>query len=298
MFNLIKFKRNLYNLKSNIKGLNIRKMSTTTEQLKFIDTHIHIDYCLQKKNLTIPDMNSFIDEYFDKMSENKWEKAIHVCCDPVGIEGSEMIIQDPRIYGSFGVHPHNAKEYNDDIEEKLVKIIGGNEKVVAWGEMGLDYYYKYSQPEIQKAVFERQIKRALELKKPLMIHTREAEDDTFQILTSLVPSDYPIHIHCFTSSLEFAKKLMNHFSNLYFGFTGIVTFKTADNVKEVVRNVPLERILLETDGPFLAPVPYRGKVATSGMIPKIVAEIAKLKSVSEEEVYRQTRINTTNIYGI
>lgn len=295
MFNLIGIKR-LCNKRSYLRSQT--KNMTTLTQLKFIDTHIHIDYCLQKMNKTIPEMNSFIDEHFDKLSENKWEKSIHICCDPVGIEGSNMIIEHPNIYGSFGVHPHNAENYNDEIEEKLVKIVGENKKVVAWGEMGLDYYYKYSKPEVQKVVFERQIKQAMKLNKPLMIHTREAEDDTFQILTSLVPSDYPIHIHCFTSSLEFAKKLMDYFSNLYFGFTGIVTFKTADKLKEVVANVPLERMLLETDGPFLAPVPHRGKVATSGMIPRIVEEIAKIKSVSVEEVYKQTRINTSKIYGI
>lgn len=247
---------------------------------------------------TIPEMDEFIAEHFEKLSNDQWEKSIHICCDQLSIEPTEMIIEHPLIYGAIGIHPHNASTYTDELEEKIVSLHKNNKKVIAWGEMGLDYHYNNSPPDIQKEVFERQLKKAIELKKPLVIHTREAEDDTYSIMTRVVPEDWPIHIHCFTSSLEFSKKLLSHFSNVYFGFTGVITFKNAEDVREVVKHVPIERILLETDGPFLAPIPYRGKVATSGMIPKIAEKIAEVKGIPVEEVYKHARINTTSVYGV
>ena len=163
--------------------------------------------------------------------------------------------------------------------------------------MGLDYYYKNSEIETQKTVFAQQLLKAIELGKPMVIHTRDADDDCYEIMTKLVPPDWKIHVHCFTSSLPFAQKLLDFFPNLRFGFTGVVTFNNADDVRNVVKAVPLDRILLETDGPFLAPIPFRGKSATSAMIPWIAKAIAELKEVDIEEVFKVARKNTTFIYG-
>jgi len=136
----------------------------------------------------------------------------------------------------------------------------------------------------------------------LVIHTREAEADTFQILKDMVPSEYPIHVHCFTYSKEFAERLLANWSRLFIGFTGVITFPSAQ--KDLVHKlldtnlVPLERILLETDGPFMAPVPMRGKVCHSGYIPYIAEFLADRKGVTVSEVYRITTQNAKNVFGL
>ncbi len=177
--------------------------------------------------------------------------------------------------------------------------------------LGLDYHYTKSPQEVQKRVFARQLDVACGLGKPLVIHTRDAENDTLEILKDhVLDKTTPIHVHCFTSSKKLATDLLKTFSNLYLGFTGIVTFSSAKELHELVKEVivvpmnaneaqvPLNKILLETDGPFLAPVPFRGKIAHSGMIPYIAECIAKLKKVPVEQLYEQVRKNTEVVYGI
>ena len=225
-----------------------------------------------------------------------WEGCVHITCDPATFNAAKEVIKHEGIYVGAGVHPHHAKDYSDEVEEKL-KELHKNEKVVAWGEMGLDYHYNQSPPDVQRDVFARQLKMAISIGKPMIIHTREAEEDTLRIMKEIVPVDWKIHIHCFTSSLTFAQQLMAHFTNLVFGFTGVITFGNAQDVQNVVQNVPIERMILETDGPYLAPAPFRGMVATSGMIPKIADKIASLKGVPVEDVYLHARKNTTKIYS-
>jgi len=179
------------------------------------------------------------------------------------------------------------------------------EKVVAWGECGLDYYDKDTKGQIddpetralQRQVFSRQMDLAASLGKPLIVHTRHAEDDTLELMMKHLPASQKVHVHCFTSSLSLAQALLKHFPNLYLGFTGVVTFKNARDVQEVVRQVPLDRLLLETDGPFMAPVPYRGRVAHPGYAVYIAEKIAELKGVSREEVLLACRENTRHVYG-
>eukprot|EP01089_Gocevia_fonbrunei_P020449 TRINITY_DN7633_c0_g1_i2.p1 TRINITY_DN7633_c0_g1~~TRINITY_DN7633_c0_g1_i2.p1 ORF type:complete len:194 (+),score=29.73 TRINITY_DN7633_c0_g1_i2:41-583(+) len=173
-----------------------------------------------------------------------------------------------------------------------------NAKVVAWGEIGLDYHYDLSDRETQKKVFSQQISKAIELKKPLVIHTREAEEDTYTIMKELVPKDWNIHIHCFTSSKPFAEKLLSEWDNLFIGFTGVITFGTAQNVRDVCKIVPLDRFLLETDGPYMAPTPFRGKTCHSGHIPYIAKKIAEVKEIPIEKVFEEALKNTKRMYGI
>jgi TatD DNase family protein len=273
---------------------------------KFVDTHIHLDYILDRMEKPLDYLTDLIPTHFKTTPlvkgkavdlSGSWEASVHITCDPVTFEAAKKLLLHENIYVGAGVHPHHAKDYTNEVEEALLNL-HKDPKVVAWGEMGLDYHYNQSPPDIQRQVFARQLQRAVELGKPLIIHTREAEDDTFKILTENVPSDWKIHIHCFTSSLAFAQRLMEHFPNLVLGFTGVVTFGNAQDVQNVVANTPLERMVLETDGPFLAPTPFRGMPATSGMIPKIAEKIAALKSVDVAEVYRHARANTTKIYSI
>lgn len=282
-------------------------MATANEaKPKFVDTHIHLDYIMDRMEKPLEELPSVFETHFKATplvkgkaieSSGEWEACVHITCDPVTFDAAEKLIKLDPVFVGAGVHPHHAKDYTDEVEERLLAF-HKNSKVRAWGEMGLDYHYNQSPPDVQREVFARQLRTAVSIGKPMIIHTREAEDDTFAIMTANVPADWKIHIHCFTSSLEFAQKLMKHFPNLVIGFTGVITFGNAQDVQNVVANVPIERIILETDGPFLAPTPFRGMPATSGMISKIADKIATIKSVPVADVYRHARENTTKIYSI
>jgi TatD DNase family protein len=258
--------------------------------MDYIDTHCHLDSILAKMKLS--DYADLKTEYFPP----NFAGCISISCDPDSIEALTDLMQNSSVYGAFGIHPHDAQHYNSELELRLVKTMA-YEKTVAWGEIGLDYHYEFSPKDIQKDIFARQIRKAIEVGKPLIIHTREAEEDTLAIMQSEIPIDWKIHVHCFTSSLIMAEKLLASFPNLCLGFTGIVTFKNALELQAVAIATPLERFLLETDGPYLAPIPHRGKPAHPGHIPLIAQKIAELKGVEVDEIYRSARENTRKIYG-
>lgn len=259
--------------------------------MDFIDTHCHLDSILERLEA------SDFPDYRSRFLPAGFGGCITISCHPASIDATLALMREPGVHGAFGIHPHDAKSYDEDLEKKLVGAMA-DPKSVAWGEIGLDYHYTMSPPETQREVFARQIRKGVELGKPLIIHTREAETETLEILRQEAPKDWKIHVHCFTSSPDMAEKLLDGFPDLCLGFTGIVTFKNAQELQEVVKATPLDRILLETDGPYLAPIPHRGKPAHSGHIPFIAEKIAELKDVPVETVYRQARINTGRIYGI
>lgn len=222
-----------------------------------------------------------------------------MCCEMESYEPSIALIADEtsQLYGAFGLHPHYSSDYNDEVEAKLVKAME-LPRTLAWGECGLDYHYNRSPHDVQQAAFTRQIKCAVAAKKPLVVHSRAAEADTIKIMREHLPKEWLIHLHCFTDRKEMAVTLLEHFPNLCVGFTGAVTFPGADANRENIAAVPLDRLLLETDGPFMAPVPLRGRIAHPGMIPLVAVTVAQVKGVSVEEVLTQTRKNVTKIYGI
>jgi TatD DNase family protein len=259
--------------------------------MPYIDTHCHLDSILAK--LGIPDYAAFKALHLGP----DYAGCITIACDPDSIGPATDLLANPDVYGAFGIHPHDAKAYDDNLEARL-KTALRYPKAVAWGEIGLDYHYDFSPREIQRDVFARQIRQGVALGKPLIIHTREAEKDTLAILEAEAPSEWRIHVHCFTSSPAMAARLLAHFPNLCLGLTGIVTFKNAVDLQAVARATPLDRLLLETDGPYLAPVPHRGQPAHPGHIPLIAAKIAELKGTSVEAVYGAARENTRRIYGI
>jgi TatD DNase family protein len=267
--------------------------------MEYIDTHCHMDMILAK--LGLADFQAFraacLPEVLPVALPIVFGGCITISCDPSSVPATLALMSNPGVYGAFGIHPHDAKAYSPGLEEILRKAMD-NPKTVAWGEIGLDYHYNMSPPELQREVFVRQIRMGVECGKPLIIHTREAEADTLEILRSEAPRDWRIHVHCFTSSLDLAGKLLDAFPNLRLGFTGIVTFKNALDLQEVVKATPMDRFLLETDGPYLAPVPHRGKPAHPGHIPLIAQKIAELKGVTVEAVYAAARDNTREVYGI
>jgi len=202
-----------------------------------------------------------------------------------------------RKYAAFSLHPHNAKEYTNEVHHNIIELMK-HPKTVAWGEIGLDYHYDFSPRDVQKEVFIRQLSTGVSLGKPIVIHTREAEEDTLKILHEHLPRDWRVHIHCFTGTPAFAKTILEEYPNSFIGITGVITFKTAVDVRTVVQETPLNRLLLETDGPFMAPIPFRGKVGHPGYIPFVAQKIAEVKGVSTEEVLAVTRENASRMYGI
>jgi TatD DNase family protein len=242
-----------------------------------------------------------MDTSYDALKQEHFpsnhEANITISCDKDSIKPVLNLLEEPDVYGAFGFHPHEAKEYNEKWHQHILECMR-HPKVVAWGEIGLDYHYDFSPRDLQQRVFVQQLEAAVEQKKPVIIHTREAEEDTLRILKDVLPTDWNIHVHCFTSSLSLAMDLLESFSNLYLGFTGILTFKNAEDIRDVVRHTPITRLLLETDGPYLAPVPHRGKPCHPGWIPYIAQSMADLKQVSLENLYQQVRANTRQMYGI
>lgn len=258
--------------------------------MRYIDTHCHLDGILAK--LGDPDYAAFRSRL-----PAEYEGCITISCDPASIGPALKLMENPEVHGAFGIHPHDAKAYGPELERELEAALA-HPKAVAWGEIGLDYHYDFSPRDIQREVFARQIRRGLALGKPLIIHTREAEADTLEILEREAPPEWRIHVHCFTSSPAMAGRLLAHFPNLCLGLTGIVTFKNAQELQAVAKTTPLDRLLLETDGPYLAPIPHRGQPAHPGHIPLIAAKLAELKGTTMEAVYAAARENTRRIYGI
>jgi TatD DNase family protein len=259
--------------------------------MEYIDTHCHLDSILEK--LATPDFPDFRSRFLP----DNFGGCITISCDPRAIGPTLALMRQDGVSGAFGIHPHDAQAYTPELEQSLVEAMADH-KTVAWGEIGLDYHYDFSPREIQREVFAKQILKGVALGKPLIIHTREAEEDTLSIMSEHIPREWKVHVHCFTSSPAMAEKLLEGFPNLCLGFTGIVTFKNALELQAVAKATPLVRILLETDGPYLAPIPHRGKPAHPGHIPLIAQKLAELKGVSLEEVYAAARENTRRIYGI
>lgn len=207
----------------------------------------------------------------------------------------ELMKQYPFIYGAVGVHPEECGKLSEEtfhIIEENVKL----EKVAAVGEIGLDYYWDTVEKTIQKKWFERQIEVARNCKKPMIIHSRDAAKDTLDILKEHKSEEIGGVIHCFSYGTEMAKEYLN--MGFYLGIGGVVTFRKSKKLKEVVEYVPLEYILLETDCPYLAPVPNRGKRNSSLNLVYIAEEIAKIKNITYKEVVETTEKNAKKMYAI
>lgn len=206
----------------------------------------------------------------------------------------ELAEKYPFVYAAVGVHPDEVGELNEETFAH-VKAQSQKEKVVAVGEIGLDYYWDNEAHDVQKKWFIRQLELARELDLPVVIHSREAAADTLEVMKEYAKGLRGV-IHCFSYSRELAAEYVK--MGFYIGIGGVVTFKNAKKLKEVAEAVPLEKILLETDSPYLAPVPYRGKRNSSLYIPYIAEEIARIKGVTYEEVVAQTERNGKELFRI
>ena len=200
----------------------------------------------------------------------------------------ELINKWGFIYGAAGIHPENAQEFTDEREIEIGNVIKNNSKIIAVGEIGLDYYWAENpSKEVQKDVFRRQMKLAQDNKLPVVIHDRDAHGDTLEILKEF-PKVKGV-VHCFSGSLEFAKECLK--LGYYIGVTGVVTFKNAKKLLEVVKEVPIEKLLVETDCPYMAPEPNRGKRNKSDYIEYIIDRIALIKEIDPKQLNIQVNDN-------
>ena len=197
------------------------------------------------------------------------------------------------IYTAIGTHPHDARLYDDAAEEKIKNLIN-NEHVIAWGEIGLDFHYDNSPRDVQVEVFKRQLRAARECDLPVVIHTREAESETIEILQN--EYDGTGVFHCFSGSMELAQRAIE--IGFMISFSGIVTFKKADELRAVAKQVPLDRLLIETDCPYLTPIPYRGKRNEPAYVVEVARCLATLHDVNIEEMARNTTENFNRFFGL
>lgn len=234
------------------------------------------------------------EELFASMAENGVGTIVNVSASYASCERVTDMVRDyPFLYAAVGVHPDEVGDLNEESFARM-KALFTREKVVAVGEIGLDYYWEKESHEIQKKWFIRQLELAGELGLPVVIHSREAAADTMKIMKRYAKGLKGV-IHCYSYSREMAKEYVK--MGFYIGVGGVVTFKNARKLKETVEEIPLASIVLETDCPYLAPVPYRGKRNHSAYIRYVAEEVARLKGLSCEEVIRQTEKNAKELYG-
>ncbi len=202
----------------------------------------------------------------------------------------------PQIYAAVGIHPQLTKDASEEILAAIADLAKTHPKVKAIGEIGLDYYYLYTEKEVQKQWFARQIDMAKELDLPILIHDRDAHGDTVDILKAHKGGALRGILHCFSGSIETAKELMK--LGFYISFAGPVVFPKSLKLKEVAKEIPMDRILIETDSPYLTPPPYRGKRNDPSNVFYVAEEIAKLKGMALSDFVEQTKKNAMDIYGI
>ena len=250
-----------------------------------IDTHSHINM-----------IEGFsIDEILQNAAENKVEKIIVPAASTTDIEDVYSLSQKyENVYCYLGIHPEDAKNWSEEIANKI-KIFAKSPKVIGIGEIGLDYYWDKTYIDIQQRVFIEQIKLANELKLPVNVHDREAHKDTFDIIKEH-NKESKVIMHCFSGSPEFAHECLEE--GWYIALGGVVTFKNAKKMKQVAIEVPLEKLLLETDAPYLTPVPYRGKENQPAYVKFVAEEIANLRGISFDEVAEFTTQNAKEIFAI
>ena len=250
----------------------------------FIDSHCHINF---------PELADKMDEVLATMRANQVSTALCVSVElPKLPEILALAEQHDNIYASVGVHP-DYELMDEPTQAELVRL-AHHPKVVAIGETGLDYFRLTGDLEWQRTRFRTHIRAAVECGKPLIIHTRSASADTLRLMKEEGAERAGGVMHCFTESMEVALAAIE--MNFYISFSGIVTFKKALELKEVAKHIPLEHMLIETDSPYLAPVPFRGKLNQPGYVKHVAEEIAKLRGISVEEVGEATSANFRKLF--
>jgi TatD DNase family protein len=260
--------------------------------MTFIDSHCHID-----------------GPEFDDDREEVISRALAAGVTTMLVVGTgdphsgaferavELAQQHQEIYAAIGVHPHDAKLFDDAAEDRLLRLLEQSKRVIAWGEIGLDYHYDHSPREIQRQVFRRQLRLARQQKLPVVIHSREANEETIAILREeLTGHERAGVLHCFGGDLAMAQAAIE--LGFFISFAGNLTFKKAEDLREIARQLPLERLLIETDCPYLTPVPFRGKRNEPARVVETARFLASLLGQELEEIGRITSANFGRLFGV
>lgn len=251
--------------------------------MKLIDSHAHLDN---------EQFNEDREEVLNRIKENL-DFAVNIGYNLASSKKSvEFAKNYDFIYAVVGVHPDDIGEYSDEVEKELEKLAQAD-KVLAIGEIGLDYHWMTFPKEQQQEVFRKQMKLAQRVGKPVAIHSREAMEDTLKILKEF--PDVKGIFHCYPGSVEIAREVID---NYYLGIGGVLTFKNAKKLVEVVENIPLDKLIIETDCPYMAPTPHRGKRNEPIYVEYVARKIAEIKGISYEEVVEVTNRNTRKAYGM
>lgn len=255
---------------------------------ELIDTHCHLD------------MEAYSDDLEAVLSRSRRAGVSRIVTVGIDRESSEKAIRLAEtcdgVYATVGVHPHNVQDFSDEGDYDVLRLLCRHEKVVAYGEIGLDYVKDYAPIPLQKEHFARQLSLAGEFSLPVVIHDREAHADILDMLKAAAPFTAGGVMHCFSGDAEYAREVLD------FGFLisipGVVTFSKAEVLQDAVRNIPLSSLILETDGPFLAPVPHRGRRNEPSYLIHTAQMVADLKGISLAEVARQTTQNAIRLFSL
>ena len=252
-----------------------------------IDSHCHLDHEPLFDNL---------DAIIQRSKDVGITKLLTISTSLKSFQNvKELIQKDEMIFGSFGIHPHETN--NDQLtKELIIQNSKPFEKIIGIGETGLDFYYSNSNEKNQENSFINHIEAAIELDLPIIIHSRDAETKTYEILKDYKNQNPKLLMHCFTGSLDFAKKLMDLGS--FFSASGIITFKNAKDLQETFKKIPMDKILIETDSPFLAPIPNRGKKNEPSFIKHTAIKLSQIKKVSFEKLVQETTKNFNNLFNL
>ena len=252
-----------------------------------IDSHCHLDHEPLFEN---------INDIIKRSKDIGLKKLLTISTTLASFDKiKDLVKRDPMIFGTFGIHPHETEV--DLVNKKiLVETINKFEKIIGIGETGLDFFYNHSNKDRQIESFKAHIEASIELKMPLIIHSRNAEDETFNILSSYNNKNLKILMHCFTGSYEFSKKLLS--LDCFFSASGIITFKNSVELQNTFKTIPLDKLLIETDSPFLAPIPMRGKKNEPSFIKYTLEKLSAIKEKSYEEMSVLTTNNFNRLFNI
>jgi len=254
-----------------------------------IDSHCHLDYS---------NLYDQLDDVIRRAEYNQVKYLLTICTTLESFEKIKLIVQKYKnVYGTVGIHPHESQKYTNIDSKFILNLKNKYKKIIGIGETGLDFYYNHSDKEIQKKSFIEHISAASQLNIPIIIHSRNAEKETYEILKSEKKnSNLKVLIHCFTGSKGFAKKLID--INCYISVSGIITFKNSTELADTVSSIPIENLLVETDSPYLAPLPYRGKSNEPSYIVHTVEKLSQIKNVSKQSVMSNTTNNFRKLFNL
>ena len=254
-----------------------------------IDSHCHLDYS---------NLYDQLDDVVKRAEYNQVKYMLTICTTLESFEKIKLIVEKYKnIYGTFGIHPHETKKYTNIDSKFIYNIKRKYNKIVGIGETGLDFYYNHSDKEIQKKSFIEHISAASQLNIPIIVHSRNAENDTYEILKSEKRNlDLNVLVHCFSGTKNFAKKLLD--INCYISVSGIITFKNSNELTDTISSIPIKNLLVETDSPYLSPEPNRGKSNEPSYIIHTIKKLSQIKNISDELVMKTTTNNFKKLFNL